>query len=55
MYRAWLDGKKEEGMQMKYYMPVRVYDEKNCVCSHAEDISALGKRALIVRGSSLPY
>ena len=50
MYRAWLDGKKEEGMQMKYYMPVRVYDEKNCVCSHAEDISALGKRALIVTG-----
>ncbi len=35
---------------MKYYMPVRVFDEKDCVSYHAKDISALGKRALIVTG-----
>jgi alcohol dehydrogenase len=35
---------------MKYYMPVKVFDEKDCVWAHAKDISALGKRALIVTG-----
>ena len=35
---------------MKYYMPVRVYDEKNCVLNHGEEIAALGSKALIVTG-----
>ena len=39
---------------MKFYMPVKVYDEKECVKNHAGELKALGKRALIVtgRGSS---
>ncbi len=35
---------------MKYYMPVRLYDENNCVQNHADEIAALGKKALIVTG-----
>ena len=35
---------------MKFYMPVRVYDEENCVMRHAAELAALGKRALIVTG-----
>ncbi|MBR6256596.1 MAG: iron-containing alcohol dehydrogenase [Lachnospiraceae bacterium] len=35
---------------MKFYMPVRVYDEDECVKAHAKDIAALGNKALIVTG-----
>ena len=35
---------------MKFYMPVRVFDEKDCVKAHAKDIAAFGKKALIVTG-----
>ena len=35
---------------MKYYMPVKVYDEPECVRNHAEEISSLGSHALIVTG-----
>ncbi len=31
-------------------MPVKVYDEKDCVKKHAKEIAAYGKRALIVTG-----
>ncbi len=37
---------------MKFYMPVRVYDEDDCVKNHADDIAALGKCALIVTGKN---
>ncbi|MCR5301664.1 MAG: iron-containing alcohol dehydrogenase [Lachnospiraceae bacterium] len=35
---------------MKYYMPVRLYDEKDCVVRHADDIANVGRKALIVTG-----
>ena len=37
---------------MNFYMPVKVYSEENCVQRHAAELSALGKRALIVTGKS---
>ena len=35
---------------MKFYMPVRLFDEEECVKAHAKDIAAFGKKALIVTG-----
>ena len=35
---------------MNFYMPVRVYDEPDCVQSHAEELCRLGRKALIVTG-----
>lgn len=35
---------------MFFYMPVKVYAEKDCVRNHAKDLSALGTKALIVTG-----
>lgn len=35
---------------MFYYMPVKVFMEKECVRNHAGDIAAFGKKALIVTG-----
>ena len=35
---------------MKFYIPVRLFDEEECVKAHAKDIAALGKKALIVTG-----
>lgn len=35
---------------MKFYMPVKVYDETECVKNHAEELASLGKKALIVTG-----
>ena len=35
---------------MKYYMPVRVYDEPECVLNHKEEIASYGNKALIVTG-----
>ena len=35
---------------MKFYMPVRVYDEKDCVRSHGKELSSFGAHALIVTG-----
>lgn len=37
---------------MKYYMPTRIYCEDGCVKSHADELCALGKKALIVMGGS---
>ncbi len=37
---------------MKYYMPVRVYDEAQCVSKHKEEIASYGNKALIVTGRS---
>lgn len=35
---------------MYFYMPTRIYCEKNCVRNHAKELSALGNKALIVTG-----
>ena len=35
---------------MKFYMPVRVYDEQECVALHGEELASLGTKALIVTG-----
>lgn len=35
---------------MQFYMPVRVYDEQDCVRRHAAELGALGSKALIVTG-----
>nr|MCR4891145.1 iron-containing alcohol dehydrogenase [Lachnospiraceae bacterium] len=35
---------------MTYYMPTRVFDEDNCVLNHADDLAALGKKAMLVTG-----
>ena len=37
---------------MFYYLPVKIYEEENCVCNHKADIAALGKKALIVTGKT---
>ncbi|MCR4584595.1 MAG: iron-containing alcohol dehydrogenase, partial [Lachnospiraceae bacterium] len=37
---------------MKFYMPVRLFDEEDCVIKHAKDIAALGHKALIVTGKN---
>lgn len=37
---------------MKFYMPVKVYHETECVRSHAAELCALGHKALIVTGKS---
>ena len=36
---------------MKFYMPTRLYCEKDCVNNHAKDIAGYGTNALIVTGS----
>lgn len=35
---------------MNFYMPVRVYQERAAVANHAQELAALGKKALIVTG-----
>jgi len=35
---------------MKFYMPVKVYEEESCVAAHTRELAAFGKRALIVTG-----
>ncbi|MBQ4254361.1 MAG: iron-containing alcohol dehydrogenase [Erysipelotrichaceae bacterium] len=37
---------------MRYYDPVELYQEENCVLNHQDRIAALGKKALIVTGRS---
>ncbi len=37
---------------MKFYMPTTVYQEKDCVYNHRQELAALGHRALIVTGHS---
>ncbi len=37
---------------MLFYMPVKVYQEKDCVYKHREELAALGSRALLVTGRS---
>ena len=40
---------------MKYYMPVKVYDETECVRNHAKEICSLGSKALIVTGHTSSF
>ena len=40
---------------MKYYMPVKVYDESECIRNHAEEITSFGSCALIVTGKSSAF
>lgn len=35
---------------MKFYMPVKVYQEENCIWNHREELKKYGKKALIVTG-----
>lgn len=35
---------------MQFFMPVKVFQEKNCVFSHREELAELGQKALIVTG-----
>lgn len=35
---------------MRFNLPVLVYQEKNCVHNHADEIAQMGKNALIVTG-----
>lgn len=35
---------------MKFYMPVKVFQENNCVQNHKEELAGLGNKALIVTG-----
>ena len=37
---------------MRYFDPVELYQEENCVLNHQDRIAALGKRALVVTGKS---
>lgn len=37
---------------MKFYMPVKLYQEVNCVRNHASEIASLGSRAVLVTGGS---
>lgn len=37
---------------MKYFMPVKVYDEDDAVKNHASEIASYGRKALIVTGRS---
>ena len=37
---------------MKFYMPVTVYEETDCVRAHAGDLASLGRKAMIVTGRS---
>lgn len=35
---------------MELYMPTRIYNEKNCVKNHSQELAGLGSRALVVTG-----
>ena len=35
---------------MKFYMPVKVFDEQECVKIHAKELCSFGKKALVVTG-----
>ena len=35
---------------MTFYMPTRVYEERNCVAAHAAELAALGTKAMLVTG-----
>lgn len=37
---------------MKFYMPVKLYQEENCVKNHAAELASLGSRAVIITGGS---
>ena len=37
---------------MKFYMPVRVYAEENCLANHARELCSAGSRAFLITGRS---
>ena len=40
---------------MKFYMPVKVFDEKECVRNHTAEFKSLGKKALMVTGKGSSF
>ena len=40
---------------MNFYMPVKVYCEKDCVRAHAQELASFGHKALIVTGKSSAF
>ncbi|MCR4642788.1 MAG: iron-containing alcohol dehydrogenase [Lachnospiraceae bacterium] len=40
---------------MRFFMPVMLYDEEECVKKHAAEIAAFGKKALIVTGKNSAF
>ena len=40
---------------MNFYVPVKIYCENNCVRAHAKELSAFGKKALLVTGKNSAF
>ena len=40
----------QKGDFMRFYLPVKLYQEKNCVAAHASEMAAFGTKALLVTG-----
>ncbi len=40
---------------MKFYMPVKVFDEPECVKNHGDELASLGRKALIITGKSSAF
>lgn len=43
---------EREMTEMQFYMPVKVYQEENCVWNHREEFIEFGKKALIITGKN---
>lgn len=43
---------RRKDQDMKFFLPTKAYEEKNCVINHAAELAALGKKALVVTGRS---
>lgn len=41
---------EREDIIMRFYMPTKLYTERDCVANHADELGKLGNRALIVTG-----
>ena len=37
---------------MKFYMPTKIFSEKNCIARHSEELATLGSHALIITGKN---
>ena len=47
-----LSKEQDGGMNMYFYLPTKIYSERDCVKKYAAQWTALGKKALIVTGKS---